>query len=249
MRKHLSVLALYVGNNFLRLLALMVAMGVLETVLFVLRWNRWDFESQLIPAVENLLRGVPLISALTLLALLFLLCYSDGETPTAAYTLRRLRISEEAGVLWKAIYNCLCLLLLWAVQTAVVMGLCAWYTRAIGPEYSTSQTVFLAFYRVPFLHNLLPLGRWTRYLRNIVLLLALGFCTAVRTYKVRRGSQFGWGIGIFLWGLTYACFRDGISSGFMDVAVIILALMAAFVDADYFIRGWIGWRGGLDETD
>ena len=52
MKKHLSVLALYAGNDFLRLLALVIAMGVLETVLFALRWNCWDFERQLIPAVE-----------------------------------------------------------------------------------------------------------------------------------------------------------------------------------------------------
>ena len=243
MKKHLSVLALYAGNDFLRLLALVIAMGVLETALFALRWNSWDFERQLIPAVENLLQGVALISALTLLALLFLLCCSGD---TAAYTLRRLRISEEAAVLWKAAYNCLCLLLLWAVQTAVAMGLCAWYTRAIGPEYSTSQTVFLAFCRVPFLHNLLPLGSWPRYLRNIVLLLSMGFCAAVRTYKVRRGSRFGWGIGIFLWGVTNACFRDGISTWFMDVIVMIAALIAAAVDADYFIKEW---RGEWHETD
>lgn len=246
MKKHLSVLALYAGNNFIRLLALVTAMGVLETVLFALRWNHWDFERQLIPAVENLLQGVPLISALTLLALLFLLCYSDDEAPTAAYTFRRLRISEEAAALWKASYNCLCLLLLWAVQTSVAMGLCAWYTRAIGPEYRTLQTVFLAFYRVPFLHNLLPLGSWTRYLRNIALLLSAGFCAAVRTYKLRRGSRYGWGMGIFLWGVTCACFQDGISSGFMDCVVIFVSLGTAAVDADYFIKGW---RGGLDETD
>lgn len=246
MKKHLSVLALYAGNNFMRLLALLAAMGALETVLCVLHWNRWDFVDGTMPAVEDLLRGVPLISALTLLALLFLLCYSDGETRTTAYTLLRLRIPEGAAVLWNAVYNCICLLLLWAVQTAVAMGLCTWYASAIGPEYSSPMTVFLAFYRVPFLHNLLPLGCWTRYLRNIVLLLAMSFCTAVRTYKIRRGTRYGWGIGIFLWGVTYSCFRDGVSTWFMDVVVMIMALIAAAVDADYFIRGW---RGRLNETD
>lgn len=246
MKKHLSVLALYAGNNCLRLLALLAAMGVLETALFVLRWNRWDFGQQFMPAAEDLLRGVPLISGLTLLTLLTLLCCSDGETSTAAYTLRRLRIAEEAAVLWKAVYNCLCLLLLWAAQAAVAIGLCVWYANAIGPDHGSTQTVFLAFCRVPFLHNLLPLGCWVRYLRNTVLLLALGFCAAVRTYKVRRGSRYGWGIGIFLWGVACSCFRDGISDGMMDVVVMTAALIAAAMDADYFIKGW---RSRLDETD
>ena len=44
MNKHLSVLALYARNNFLRLLSLMAAMGILEAVLYVLHWNRVDRE-------------------------------------------------------------------------------------------------------------------------------------------------------------------------------------------------------------
>ena len=246
MKKHLSVLALYAGNTFLRLLALMIAMGALETALFALHWNRWEFVDGNMPAVENLLVGLPLVSAMTLLALLFLICLDDGKTTAASYSLRRLRIPEEAAILWRAVYNGICLLLLWAVQTAVALGLCSWYARAIGPEYSSSLTVFLAFYRVPFLHNLLPLGCWLRYLRNIVLLLALGFCAAVRTYKLRRGSQYGWGIIVFLWGVTYTSFRV---ESLMDIVSIIAALIAVIVDADYFIKGWTGWRGGLDETD
>ncbi len=35
----------------------------------------------------------------------------------------------------------------------------------------------------------------------------------------------------------------------MDIVSIIAALIAVIVDADYFIKGWTGWRGGLDETD
>lgn len=245
MNKHLSVLALYARNNFLRLLSLMAAMGILEAVLYVLHWNRVDREQPPLPAAEDLLRGIPLMSMAALLLLLFLLCRSGGEAPAIAYTLRRLRIPEETTVLWKAVYNGLCLLLFWAVQAGAAMGLCLWYASVIGPDYSSPQTVFLAFYRSPFFHNLLPLDNWTRYLRNLVLLLSLGFCAAVRTYKLRRGSRYGWGMVTFLWGVVYASFSAGISSCFMDIVVIAVSLIAAAADAAYLRRGW---RGELDEA-
>ena len=50
MNKHLSVLALYARNSFLRLLSLMAAMGILEAVLYVLHWNRVDREQPPLPA-------------------------------------------------------------------------------------------------------------------------------------------------------------------------------------------------------
>ena len=133
MNKHLSVLALYARNSFLRLLSLMAAMGILEAVLYVLHWNRVDREQPPLPAAEDLLQGIPLMSAAALLLLLFLLCRSDEEAPAIAYTLRRLRIPEETTVLWKAVYNGLCLLLFWAVQAGAAMGLCLWYASVIGP--------------------------------------------------------------------------------------------------------------------
>ena len=121
---------MYARNNFLRLLSLMAAMGILEAVLYVLHWNRVDREQPPLPAAEDLLRGIPLMSMAALLLLLFLLCRSGGEAPAIAYTLRRLRIPEETTVLWKAVYNGLCLLLFWAVQTVLAVLFAQW---VIGP--------------------------------------------------------------------------------------------------------------------
>ena len=105
-----------------------------------------------------------------------------------------------------------------------------------------SSLPFLFFYLMAVLavYKLSPLK-----LRNLVLLLSLGFCAAVRTYKLRRGSRYGWGMVTFLWGVVYASFSAGISSCFMDIVVIAVSLIAAAADAAYLRRGW---RGELDEA-
>lgn len=246
MKKHLSVLALCAGETFARVLALLAAMGVLESVLFALHWLRRDPAQPMITA-EDMLPGIPLICALGFLFSVILLLDGGGEGGSAAgYTLQRLRICEEAVVLWKAAYNSLCLLLFWAVQTAVAIGLYSWYTAAIGPAYSSAQTVFLAFYRIPFLHNLLPLDNWTRYLRNIALILAMGYCIAARGYKLRRDSRYGWGLIIFLWGTAVFSFRMEITVWPVDLAVILVSLMVLIVDAEYMVKEW---RRGRNEAE
>ena len=236
MKKHLSVMALYARNTIARVLALLAAMGVLESAVFFLHWSRRDPEQPMITA-EELLTGIPILFALAYLLLTDQL-FQGGGQGTEGYTLRRLRVSEESAVLWNAAYNCLCLLLFWAVQTAIAIGLYTWYTAAIGPEYSSAQTVFLAFYRIPFLHNLLPLDNWTRYLRNLALILATGFSTAVRNYKARRDSQYGWGFWIFLWGCTVASCRMEIMNWIVDIAAIVPPLLVLVVEAEYFIKEW-----------
>ena len=60
---------------------------------------------------------------------------------------------EGAALAWKGLFGAACFLLLWAVQTAVCLGMGLWYAAAVGPAYRSAQTALLAFYRVPFLHT------------------------------------------------------------------------------------------------
>ncbi len=249
MKKHLSVLALYARDNLSRVLTLLLLMCSAETLLFWTRWQRsstdlitsWGPELQereLFITFENLLKWVYPVSFLFLLLLTLLLCRGGEHRP--AYTLRRLRVREETAALWEAVYNSICLLLFWAVQTAAALGLGVWYTTLIDPKGVTRQTIFLAFYRCAFLHNLLPLDNWPRYIAVAVQLAALGFSAAMMTLKSRRGSRYGWGMPVFLWGCLTAFFRQELDNGLAAAVGICVALAAVITDGSYLIRCWRG---------
>lgn len=242
MKKHLPVLALWARIHLRKVLGLLLLMVLFEGVLFGWRLHRTGEPP---PAAESLLPGIPLICGITFLALLFLLSWGGGSSPATGCTLGRLSIPEEGAVLWQAVFNALCLLLFWAVQTAAALALLGWYAASLPPEYRSGQTVFLALYRSNFLHNLLPLDHWTRYLRNGVLALSLGFAAGAWTYKLRRGSTYGWWVSVVLGSLAWAAFTGSISNWVLDVMVSLAALAVAWADAWYLYNGW---RGDLDET-
>lgn len=230
MKKHLSVLGLWARIYGWQILCVLALMAVFETALF--GWRLFHPEAAP-PAAEEVVKGMPLIAGVAALTALSLLSRGSDESAAVGYTLQRLSIREEAAVLWKAAFNLLCLLGLWAAQAAVALALCLWYAASLPPEYRSGQTVFLAFYRVNFLHNLLPLDDWTCCLRNGALLAALAFASAMRTYKLRRGSRFGWGFCIFLDGVLWAAFTTEAASWGMNIFVSLAALCAMAVDAGY----------------
>lgn len=162
MNKHLSVLALAARQTIGKVLALLAAMTAAETALFAWAMSqgltRAIMDDATCPAPVEDLFDFAKISwayriALALLFTLLLLSGTELRGGKKGYTLRRLRISEEAAVLWEGGYNALCFLLLCAVQAALALGFCLWYAGTLDSAYVSGQSAFLAFYRSGFLHG------------------------------------------------------------------------------------------------
>ncbi|MDE7243155.1 MAG: hypothetical protein K2O18_04145 [Oscillospiraceae bacterium] len=234
MKKHLSVLALCARNNLHTVIGLLCAMCASETLVFRLNWNKYlTYLTVDCRTFEDTLHWVPQLCFVFLMLLMIQLSSSGDQNHSTGYALRRLRIPEKTAVLWKAVYNVVCLLLFWAVQTAAVLGLGYWYTRLLDPQSVSAQTLFLAFYRDPFLHNLLPLGNWTRYYCIAALLAAAGFSASLMTYKLRRGSRYGWIMPLFSCILLGVYFRQGVGHWSVDVFGVLAAAAVMGVDAFY----------------
>ena len=135
MNKHLSVLGLWARQTMGKILALLAVMAAAETALFA--WalsqglTRDIMDNQTCPApVEDLFDFAKIDwvyrIAVILLFVLLILSGTELKGGRLGYTLRRLRISEEAAVLWQSGYNMVCLALLWAVQAALALGFCLW---------------------------------------------------------------------------------------------------------------------------
>ena len=187
MRQHTAVLLLLARSTLYPVLGLLALLGLVEWGLFSLALDRALAAGP--TALETVIEtsGLGWALAAGFLALSALLCATGCVRGSRSdYTLRRLSLPEWAIFLWQGAYNSVCLLLLWASQAGVALGLSAWFAARTGAD---SLAVFLAFYRNELFHGLLPLEDSWVWARNLVICLELGIIDAFVPYQQRRGKS------------------------------------------------------------
>ena len=206
MTRYGSVLGLAARSTFWRVLGVTLASCGLEAALFLLTLANWQstlygpegsWETPNPMSLEELIAhshialcfGVGLAAAAAVLAFLGW----EGSGCRTGYTLRRLRVGEKRlALLWGG-YGTACLVIYWAFHLATVLALCAAALPALPGEYRSPQTLFLACWRSPYLHALLPLADWWLLGRNLLLCAGLGFGGAYFSYRRRHGLRaWGW---------------------------------------------------------
>lgn len=222
MRKHLSVFMLYARSSLFRILLLFVLMAVAEFTLFYFSVERCLASD--IVGIERMISKSyigPIMGAVFLIMSAQLSSIGCEYGSKQSYTLRRLSVSEGAIFGWQALFNALMYFLLWGVQLGLALIMCYYGVEKIGSSAS-NQAVFLAFYRNDFLHSLLPLAEWSRYLRNIVLIIALGLASALFAYNQRR-KKLGLAM-IFMLPLTALPFAGSTGNLETDVVQILASV-------------------------
>ena len=219
MKKHSSVFMLMARSTIYRVMGLLILMAVAEGGLFWLRLQQGAIDGNF--SLEAIISESRLSWACAAFFLFVNVILSWGSyTISDAYTAARLSVSGKAVYLWQCIYNSLCYLLFWMVQILIGIGLCRVYEAMAPAEFVSNQTVFLAFYRSNFLHSFLPFEDTWVWVRNILLVVALGICSSRIPGKNRK-------IGIgscFLIAATGVFFVQGIGEA---VALIIAAIVCA----------------------
>ena len=206
MRKHISVFMLYTRSSVFRLLILFVLMAAAELPMFFFAADRClnsasvtleqmldnsgmtSMQTSVSLSLERMFdnSGIAIVLAAVFVLMSIQLCGVGCEFGSKqGYTLRRLSVSEETVFAWQASFNALAYFVLWGMQLMLVLVMCSYGVEKLG-ALASNQTVFLAFYRNKFLHSLLPLDEWSRYLRNICMILALGTASAFFSYNQRR---------------------------------------------------------------
>ena len=144
----------------------------------------------------------------------------------------RLGLTRRQMLVLIAEQNAVCYFILWAWQALLALALAAWWCHAhpgaVGP-----QTMFVTFYRVRFLHALLPLGDVWLWVRNIVLCLALGVCSAYAALTRKTVGPMIVGVAAAIVFPTAMAMET-----FVIIEIVILAGAAAFC-----------WMDGKDEPD
>ena len=219
MKKHSSVFMLMARSTIYRVLGLLILMAVAEAGLFWLRLQQGAIDGNF--SLEAIISESRLSWACAAFFLFVNVILSWGSyTISDTYMAARLSVSGKAVYLWQCVYNTLCYLLFWMVQILIGIGLCRVYEAMAPAEFVSNQTVFLAFYRSNFLHSFLPFEDTWVWVRNILLVVALGICSSRIPGKNRK-------IGIgscFLIAATGVFFVQGIGEA---VTLIIAAIVCA----------------------
>ena len=192
MKKHSSVFMLVIRSTIYRVLGLLVIMAVAEAGLFWLRLQQGAIDGNF--SLEAVISESRLSWACAAFFLFVNMILSWGSyTISNTYTATRLSVSSKMVYFWQCVYNTLCYLLFWMVQILIGIGLCRVYEALAPAEFVSNQTVFLAFYRSKFLHSFLPFEDTWVWIRNILLIVALGICSSRYPGKNRKigiGSCF-----------------------------------------------------------
>lgn len=168
----LSLWALLARCSIYKVLAVLVVMALAEVLLFY-GYLRTGGGYTLGSAVENSHLSVVFMAALWLVC--FVLAWTQGRMDTrSSAAMLRLRLSGSRIFMIKTAYNMVCIVMLFMAQIWLGIWLVGVYGREIGEIYASPQRLFLAFYRIDFLHCLLPMAEIGKWVRNLLLLLAFG---------------------------------------------------------------------------
>ncbi|MGI6345476.1 MAG: hypothetical protein ACOX18_10690 [Bacillota bacterium] len=227
MKQHLSVLTLAARSTIYKVLGLLIAMAVVQGILFYL-----TLETSLAnepPGLEQVISQsrIALVCGAGFLLLCLLLSLTGYEIGGSKlrYTLQRLSIEEKTTVFWWAGYNAVCFFLFWAAQLVIALLLCRLYLTKVDAAYTSGQTILLAFYRNSWLHSLLPLADVSRYLRNAVFALCLGLSAACFSFR-QRHDKIGIAV-VVVAGLVAVSFALPMGDVLGDVMLSLTALVIA----------------------
>ena len=205
-RQVAAVFGLLARSSFLKLLGVIFIMAIGEIVLF---WHEMSVRSGtaeqsvgelgtndvtiFVTAPEKLVEYalLPLFFLAALALVMVVLIWTEVRmSEKAGYTMMRLGLSRKELFAIKTIYNVACLVLLFVVQIWLAIGLLAWYRTYIPVGIDMPQLFFLSFYRSKFLHCLLPMQEIGKWIRNLLMIVALAMTAAgVIVFPGEKGVQ------------------------------------------------------------
>ena len=172
-----------------------------------------------------------LVFLLALVNLIVALC-NRSTLGAGRETLQKLRLDGRAQFRILAAQNALCAGMLWAWQAVLAVLLCLWWGRA-HPDAMGAHTIYIAFYRVSFLHALLPLGSWLLWVRNVIFCAVIGVSTAKAALTREKIGP-----------LVVCCIGAAFWPAGMGTEILILIEIAFLL-----FGSWVSWAFGRDAID
>ena len=226
MKQHKTLFLLFLRHTAWKVLALLLASAILQAALFWVLMPDPTLHSLevVLGPMESRLWWITLITFALLVGLLLTASTSKG-TGRTDYLLGRLAIPPKEVILCQGICNSLAVLLFWAAEALILLGLCWMYGAKGG--YLGPQTIFLTTWQNDLLHSFLPMEEVTRWVRNLIWCGAVGFTAAAGSAQLRRKNK---AVGIFfLIGCSGALFRCPMGNLGLDVFYSLISMAIAAV--------------------
>lgn len=258
--REISLWALLAGGTVYKILTILVILAVGQCALFYGNLIRQAEQGQLseadFEAFFSLSGGNGLfmrvytllfLAAFALIMFTLKRCETVNSGSLFYYTLRRLRVSERHLFFVETAYNLLCFVLLFAVQVWVILWMYWMYMKRIQGNPVSHQIAFLAFYRIPFLHNLLPLAETGKWVRNLLMLLAVSMDAATEKMgQSKRAGLLTWYSLVLIgtwWMLTDVGFH------FADVFMGVIFSVIILVSVMKILGFWISDDSVLEREE
>ncbi|MCL2045021.1 MAG: hypothetical protein FWG88_01365 [Oscillospiraceae bacterium] len=220
MKKHLSVMMLYVRSILYKFILLVLVMAVVQSVFFAIAFRNAEGLYGLDTIMNN--SRLEIIFRFAIALLWIFIGTADTESRIKIeYTLSRLRITRKMVFIWHSIVNSCFIILFRAILFCLLYALCSVYMRL----YPQPQAVMLVFYSNNYLHQLLPLKDYGLILYHVLYMIIFAIASASYSMRINKGNNAGFQYGFFVW-LTSA-FAIGFDIGNYITYYVFLSLMLA----------------------
>jgi len=221
MKQHKTIFLLFLRHTAWKVLLILAGSAVIQAALFRFLMPdpaRYSLEVVL-QNTESWLWWIALLTFAVVVGLLLSASTARGKGRTD-YLLDRLAVPPRDVILCQGLVNTLAILLFWAAEALVLLGLCRMY-GAMGGHLGP-QTIFLATWQNDLLHSFLPTEEVSRWIRNLIWCVAVGFTAAAGSAQLRQNEK---AVGIFfLIGASGAFFRCPMGNLGLDVVYSLLSL-------------------------
>lgn len=237
MKKHLSIFMLIAHNSIYKVLVLLLGMAGAETGIYLWRCSPYRPDPVDISWLIQFGRLHWIFFATLMLLSLVLSRSGQNLIGEKTYTIQRLSISEKAIFVWLNLYHSLCFLILWSAQAIFMFLLCHRYlTETADGSLLQSQHMLLLFYKLPFLHSLVPLEDAIAWYANLFCMAGLGFTTAGVPFQVRKRKFPGAATFMLTFTILLFCRENG--AFLPNVGLILASVLSVFIAlfAWYFNR-------------
>ncbi len=188
MKAYLSALSPFARLTVWKTLLISLGATAVQAALFFLALSRWIGDAP--PILESLIQNgrLSLVFGVGLLLVCGALALPGWDRGSkTAYTFRRLSVNEGKFSRLLGVQNALLLLIYWTIQLIALLMLSKYFLATADPTTVSHQSLFLACYRSPYLHALLPLADWAVLLRNLSGCLVLGLAASAFCHHRRHG--------------------------------------------------------------
>lgn len=221
MKKYLSVFELFVRTKLYKVLAIAACMAAVQIGAF----RYYPLMEQQAFLYGN--GSEILFLSISFGIAFFLAAFSSISFPSkkvkSSYTLMRLQIPEWAALLLDCLAASLMALIIWLTEILVVWYLAGSYQNS--PGYMQGpQGIAIAFYRIGFLHSLVPMADKGLWIRNLLLVLSFGIACGVCSQDSRKGGK---GSGVCFLAVMYIIFGFSKLPGELSLYSFLAIFMAA----------------------